>query len=266
MAKSRVSDKTRYRQKRGTGRGKQYGPWIEVPDVSSIGRSHRVFWDKTERIHHFLSDIEELFFWICIWDEKIIDIREQFPLLPQVNTLYIAECFGYKHPAIPVKNQDIVMTTDFVITKLIEGREINFARSVKMTRDLLSTRTREKLAIERQYWVDKDVDWALVTENSFSLNMAKNIKRLSNIKEWVDGMNIDKTHLDKIYMTLMEENIEKIDAIFIATEMDKHHGYELGTFLNLVKYLIWTKQIVVDMKREILDYSNLRILKGSRNG
>lgn len=48
---------------RGTGRGKDYKPWLKIQDVSSLGRSTRVFCFKTGREHHCLSDLETgLFF------------------------------------------------------------------------------------------------------------------------------------------------------------------------------------------------------------
>ena len=41
---------------RGTGDGPHYRPWLQVQDVSSMGRSHRPFGIKTQRVHHLLSD------------------------------------------------------------------------------------------------------------------------------------------------------------------------------------------------------------------
>ena len=35
-----------------------YQPFVKVQDISSLGRSHRVFGHKSGRTHHLLSDLE----------------------------------------------------------------------------------------------------------------------------------------------------------------------------------------------------------------
>ena len=48
----------RIKDGRGQGHGKNYSPWLTVQEVPSLGRSHRVYSHKTERVHHLLSDLE----------------------------------------------------------------------------------------------------------------------------------------------------------------------------------------------------------------
>ena len=67
-------------EKRGKGTGASYQPWIEVKDVSSLGRSRRVWSPKTGRVHHLLSDIEHDIFLAAEWSSNVQDIREQYPL------------------------------------------------------------------------------------------------------------------------------------------------------------------------------------------
>lgn len=50
------------------------------------------------------------------WSEQVIDIREQFPLLPLDKTLYIAQKLGIKHPTDPKNKLPIIMTTDMLLT------------------------------------------------------------------------------------------------------------------------------------------------------
>ncbi len=78
---------------RGQGFGNNYKPWITIRDVSSEGRSHRVFGHKSQRTHHLLSDLELSTFLLLEWHSTTIDIREQYPLdLEQ--TLEIAKTIG----------------------------------------------------------------------------------------------------------------------------------------------------------------------------
>ena len=65
---------------RGSGEGSLYKPWITVRDIPSSGRSHRVYEYKSKRTHHLLSDLELAIFLLFEWNERISDIREQFPL------------------------------------------------------------------------------------------------------------------------------------------------------------------------------------------
>mgnify|MGYP000199114439 CR=1 FL=1 len=45
-----------------------YQPFVKVQDISSLGRSHRVFGHKSGRTHHLLSDLELSVF----YEEKMI--------------------------------------------------------------------------------------------------------------------------------------------------------------------------------------------------
>ncbi|MGL5666083.1 MAG: hypothetical protein ACRDD9_08160 [Shewanella sp.] len=40
------------------GRGSGHGSWLTVRDISSQGRSHRVFGHKSQRTHHLLVQTE----------------------------------------------------------------------------------------------------------------------------------------------------------------------------------------------------------------
>ncbi|WP_311080106.1 TnsA endonuclease N-terminal domain-containing protein [Paenibacillus polymyxa] len=50
------------------------------------------------------------------WSEQVIDIREQFPLIPLDKTLYIAQKLGIKHSTDPKNKLPIIMTTDMLLT------------------------------------------------------------------------------------------------------------------------------------------------------
>ena len=45
--------------------------WLTVRDLSSLGRSHRVYGHKTKRTHHLLSDLELAIFLILEWNPLI---------------------------------------------------------------------------------------------------------------------------------------------------------------------------------------------------
>lgn len=70
----------RIKEKRGQGTGKDYRSWLYVHEVPFQGRSQRIYFHRTQRIHHLLSDIEQAVFLMLEWNNSIFDIREQIPL------------------------------------------------------------------------------------------------------------------------------------------------------------------------------------------
>ena len=87
---------------RGSGIGADYKPWLNIQDVSSLGRSTRLRGIKTNRQHEFLSDLERNHFYITEYSDFVVDIREQFPLLKLEETIVIANELGIKHPTDPL--------------------------------------------------------------------------------------------------------------------------------------------------------------------
>lgn len=80
--------------------------------MSSKGRSTRLKGIKTNRQQEFLSDLERNQFYLTECSDYVVDIREQFPLLPLEETIIIADELGLKHPTDPKTNEPVVMTTD----------------------------------------------------------------------------------------------------------------------------------------------------------
>lgn len=173
---------------RGTGTGTDYRPWLKIQDVSSLGRSTRLKGIKTSRQHEFLSDLERNYFYLTEFSDVITDIREQFPLLPQEETLLIADELGIKHPRNPKNGEPIVMTTDFLLT-INKGQEIHeVARTIKVKDELLKENVLEKFEIEREYWKRKGIDWGIVTEEEINKIIARNI---SYIHDYYDICSYD---------------------------------------------------------------------------
>ena len=136
-----------YKEGRGLGKGADYKPWLNIQDVPSHGRSHRLRGMTIERLYHLLSDMECHIFHVLDWAETVQDIREQFPL-DRHTTLSIAEQMKVIHPVDRLTKTSIVMTTDFVIDVVVDGQIKQIARSIKPSEDLDKPRVIEKLEIE----------------------------------------------------------------------------------------------------------------------
>ena len=115
---------------RGRGEGRYYKPWLTVADVPSRGRSHRPYCPLTGREHQLLSDNEYFAFLKLWWNDAVVDIREQFPILDRRRTLEIAALAGIKHPVDPSSKALWVLTTDFLVTEINHGNRRLVAYSI----------------------------------------------------------------------------------------------------------------------------------------
>ena len=107
----------------------------------------------------------------------MIDIREQYPLIDRALCMDIAEDNDIKYPIDNKTRTPIVMTTDFMITKITKDKtEEHVARTVKYLDALENKRTLEKLFIEKHYYNIKNIDWGIVTEDIIPNELVSNIK------------------------------------------------------------------------------------------
>ncbi|WP_232781522.1 TnsA endonuclease N-terminal domain-containing protein [Macrococcoides caseolyticum] len=186
---------------RDSGAGSDYKPWLNIQDVSSLGRFTRLKDIKTGRQHEFLSDLERNYFYLTEYSNFIIDIPEQFPLLPLEETIVIADELGIKHPVDPKTNEPIVMTTNFLLT-VDKGEEIvDVARTVKMKDELYKKRVLEKFDIEKVYWERRNIDWGIIMEFQIPKIFARNI---SYIHDYHD------LYLHDVFQNINHQQIEEL--------------------------------------------------------
>lgn len=248
----------------GSGVGSEYKPWIKIQDVPSLGRVTRVKGIKTNRQHELLSDMERNYFYILEYSDNVKDIREQFPLLPQEDTISIADELGLRHPKNPETGEDIVMTTDFLITVSTSDGTKEVARTIKSKDDLLDKRILEKFEIERVFWKRRNIDWAIVTEEEINKTIAHNISFIQGYRDIknVDGFN-DLNSLeiqDLVYEFLKRIIDDKRSVRTVALEFDKDMSLESGCGLSIFKYLIINKIIEIDISNKIDVNINIPIL------
>ena len=166
-----LKNKRWIKEGRGAGRNSAYKPWITVRDLSSEGRSHRIFGHKSQRTHHLLSDLELAVFLLLEWDSEVTEIREQFPLEIEI-TRAIAIDAGISHLAVSGIQQ--YMSSDFLVNTT-DSKRPKFVIQAKYSEALTDYRTIEKLELERRYWNEKEVPWFIVTEIDIPKVVVKNI-------------------------------------------------------------------------------------------
>jgi hypothetical protein len=228
--------------KQGLGQGElaDYLPWLSVRDVPSRGLSTRDKGWKTGRTHHFLSKGEYHYFLHQEWARCVIDIREQFPLLPREETLAIAQERQVEHPKHPPSGDDIVMTTDFRITALIKGKRVEQVRTFKLSKDLNSTRVLEKLEIERRYWERQRIDWGIVTERELSMTLVQNMDLIYDRHYFAENSTYSGDEIFAAATTLTRlVTEESLSLRRLALMCDDQLGFsEPGASLAIAYYLI----------------------------
>ncbi|WHY86524.1 heteromeric transposase endonuclease subunit TnsA [Neobacillus novalis] len=234
---------------RGQGTGEEYKPWINIQDVPSSGISTRGKGWKTNRIHQFLSKLERNYFYVLEWNDAVMDIREQYPLIRD-DTWIIANEKGIKHPTDPKSQVPIVMTTDFLITIKDSTGTKHVARTIKPSSELENERTIEKFEIERSYWENRGIDWGIITEKEIPKDMVENV-------EWLHPSYFEIEDLPastlNTFAKQMKSFIKKynISIIEMVTEFDNTFQLENGMGLEILKHLIARKEVPADITKKI---------------
>lgn len=183
------------RQERGIGTLADYTAWNRVrrSDPPSPGRSH---------LHRFrgrqvdlMSDLELTGFYFANLVPGLSDIREHYPLsLTEAphelsaydaaylcrlrpGTLDIALQLHRKHPQAKdaVEQEPNVLTTQQLLTLRTQAGRYGLIAVSYCSR--MSRRASSALAIERRYWVERDVPWLLVTYGEFDRRVGLTLRR-----------------------------------------------------------------------------------------
>jgi len=173
--------------KEGRGKGvfSEFKPLHQVTrgDPGSSGLSRIL--NISSRPHHLLSDKEYVAYLFARIVPGLVDIREQFhlsqddsrhelsayslsywsDLLP--GTLTIAKELGIKHPRIQNrKDAPWPNSTDLLLTLKRDDTLSLLAISVKPD-SKLSDRVKNSIALEKRYWEVRDVDFLLITPETY---------------------------------------------------------------------------------------------------
>lgn len=169
----KISDKTKEKQKRCQGEGLNYSPWIRANETTSTGTMYIARNYKSGRDVHLLSMAEQKVYFLLLWSDEVLDIKEQFAL-DLLETKTIAEELGVKKPRY-------TMSTDFYLT--VKDPVYNhMAISVKANPSALENqRTKELLEIEKTYWQRRGVYYEVVFADHINTTLVKNIRLLTRI-------------------------------------------------------------------------------------
>ena len=163
----------------GIGKGEDYKPWVGIRDVPSSGRSSLIPGLTVNRGHQTFSDLETNTFYGVEWKSNVVDIREQFPILPRDVVMGIAERYGIKYPNIPKTKEPAILTTDLLATVIVDSGETYVPIECKYASDLLIKRELDKLEIKRLFWAALGYEQRIVTEEQIDPIAAENLAFVS---------------------------------------------------------------------------------------
>lgn len=237
--------------KEGRGRGEfeSYQPWVTVRDFPSRGVSAMVPGTKVHRTHHLFSRLELRAFLHYEFLSEVIDIREQFPLLPLSVGQRIAKEMGIRYPRHTDTGTPIVLCADFLITRRVDGKQSLLAVECKYRSeiDAMKKRDHEKLELRRRYWEEENgVSLKLFTDETVSFNRYVNLKALYQVARpnALRSPSNEKKLLNALSSTPWKHCTLKV----FLTKAGTACGLSYRDSFELFKHLIWNKRVVVDLE------------------
>lgn len=252
----------RIKDGRGQGTGKDYTPFIQAHDnkVASEGWLTRHVGWKTKRIHHTLSSHERKYLYYLEWLDEVVDIREQFPMLPISKTVEIAKQLGIKHALL--EGVPVVMTTDFVITLKTPNGLIDIVRTIKPA-NKLTKRTLELFEIERRFFAEQGNDWGIILGNNLPDCLISNIEWMHDGRYLDTRPGVDEELVNLISPTLLQRIIqsegETTSISKVCLRCDQELGIQNGTSMFVLKHMLSTKKWGTDMDIKIKESKPLLI-------
>jgi hypothetical protein len=253
----------------GRGFGAEYIPWIAVQDVSSLGRSRRVWSHKTQREHHLLSDVEYNLFLCLEWAVDVIDIREQYPLSRQLTQAF-ADSLGIRHPCYPGTKVPTVMTVDFLVTRLRYGEKVHEAFNAKTTEEAEDENSLLKLEIQREVCAQLEYEHHLIFDSQISKQIATNIAWIRNALPKPDEADIRPDDLEELCVR-MEGNLgssyPEQTLQSYCSSFDAKFGLTQGVGLRIARILLHRRILKADMQSVDLAAANLDsfVMTGSQS-
>jgi len=228
-----------------------YKPFFYIRDVPSDGRSTALEGLKIPRTHHYFSDVEYHYHLLAEYSDLVIEIREQFALLPCEETRHIAVKLGIDHPIYSATGAQRVLTSDLVLSVRRGDEIVLVVLCCKVASDVdpsnpEATRTLEKVLLEKVYWEARNAEWRLVTDKILPENKVHNLVffrgcMVSRERDYLNGRMADFV---QTALAIWSDCISLNDFLLTASFQLDLTGDECFCLLGRS---IWTKSLPVDL-------------------
>src|SRR5437762_3055221 len=254
----------------GQGTGQGYKPWLDEEKIWAHKPVTSLKGWTTGRVHYLVGELAHPYFYLVEWSERVLDIREQYPLFPLEETLTIAKSLGIRHPVHGQTRKPVVLVTDFLLTVRQEGESVQQARALASVASLEDQRTLNLLEIERQYWQARGIDWGIATEREIPSAFASNVHALhghmkNDLSSYLseDRMAILPELVPFLTHRVREERNQPMNQL--TRRCDTHFGCALGTSLTVAYHLLATRKWRIDMQVPINPHLPLVLLSTGLN-
>lgn len=236
----------------GIGEKESYKPWIRVQDVPSKGRSTKLPGLLINRPHHLLSDLETSFHHRVERDTAVVDIREQFPILPVDLTIAIAEEASISHPRVPKTRTPSILTIDSLVTRKIGDTERYWAYSCKYATELRNRRAMEKLDLERLACAALGIPWRLVLDTQMDVNVTANLKWASKPLRGTAKEDVAPFLTTDVASAVLQTSASLVRPLeLLISCLSSDFCIDRDLALEVVRALVWEKFLDVDLSAPI---------------
>lgn len=244
--------------KKGVGGGEReaYRPWLKIRSVPSKGTSRIVPGVRIARGHHCLSNGEYCFLVLMEFNQDVVDIREQFPLIEYDETYAIAMQKNIK-PALYVGTDvPYVHTADFMLNYSRPGADTSLvAISLKYRSEIHKAsvekkrRVFEKQEIEKEYWTRRGVASKLCFFEDLPHTKIRNLIILRSYANLPVSIASDKNIVNILQFlgAAQPKSTEDISLRRLLRLMSQHLYIEYSVVKDVFFYLIWHKRIIIDL-------------------
>jgi len=268
------------RQGYGSGERESYLPWLRIQDVPSRGVSKLVPGTTVKRGHHLLSKLEFLLFLYFDFSHHVIDIREQYPLLPLAETLSAADQLSIHHPVYPGTTTPVVLTIDFLLTLKkstgdtrflsVEGKYKSEFECAGRRASLKCKRLFEKLELKRHWCKARNIEFFVATEDLIPPSLNFNLRVLNQVASPLAPfrVNANKAVFLGVLANLPWEGVPLEELLSTVASQT---GHTTRQALELFKHYVWHHWIEIDLYTKLDLRAPLPILRvadgdSARNG
>lgn len=245
----------------------EFRSWHEVQEVASEGRSKKITGYKSGRKHHLLSDGEFFVFLSLEYNGSVINIYDQFPLLPREKTIKIANERGIIHPKYrnvspreegkPKKVLvNKVMSTDFLIEIVKNGKSVFIAICVKTWAGINPTNTKNKsvllkLEIERQYWLDRGIKCYCIVKEDINKDRIFNLKWFYKYASLDEQLAQSKEQWKTAFSDEINNKEKDKRLVDIIESTSKTTEIAYDDSVKIFRHLMWHKEIKANIDNKI---------------
>lgn len=230
-------------------------------------------------MRELLSDVEaDILRFTTALGDQIVDVREQFRLSLETaehelaaydvrtsdrlfkGTLELSKQMGIKYPMTRGNGDSAPwhMSTDLLITlRKADGTYALLALADK-TKEALKPRALSLLSLERAYWIDRGVEWLLITPNLYDDSVAMTMRRVA---PWALGKPV--SHRDiQLAITVVNSAIGH-SLTFVLREIESYIGAEDDRHQRALWQAIWQGYLPVNLRRGWRPHAPLELISRS---